>query len=262
MDLEEIQEKIGGNFIVNSNAINNMKINKIYDTLSFYCDESCHFQNKENIMALVAVYCSKIRVKTINREINKIKRKYGYSSVELKWTKVKNSNLNMYKDIISYIATNPYIKIRLVNVFDKGTLELSKYNLSYSEWYHTIYYTLIKHPTAFLLEHINFRKLSIHIDVKDTHSRIELNKLTKFLSYRLNVSEITTTASNSSDYNLIQIADIIAGASTYKLRNLSSSKNKLELLEHIENEFKINLTIETKFNIFKFSILNWRPSII
>ncbi len=242
--------------------ISKLKIDKTFDTLSFYCDESCHFQNKENIMALVAVYCSKIRVKTINRELNKIKRKYGFDNKELKWGKVKVNNLPMYKDVVTYIATNPYIKIRMVNVIGKNNLTLNKFNLSYSEWYHTIYYNLIKHPTSFLLENKHFSKLSLHIDVKDSHSRKELNTLSNFLSYRLNVNKIVTTPSDSSKYNLIQIADIIAGASTYKLRNLNSSNTKLDLIKHIETMFKIDLSHATKYKELKFNILNWSPSLL
>lgn len=48
--------------------------------LIFYCDESCHIQTDGvEYMSLVSAFCSKSRIKNINRDIRRIKEKYGIS---------------------------------------------------------------------------------------------------------------------------------------------------------------------------------------
>ena len=91
--------------------------------LIFYCDESCHIQfDHVEYMSLVTVFCSKSRTKNINRDIRKIKEKYRIdTNQELKWTKISNSNLQLYKEIINYISEKTYIRVRAV-LAKKGLL--------------------------------------------------------------------------------------------------------------------------------------------
>ena len=82
--------------------------------LIFYCDESCHIQTDcVEYMSLVSAFCSKSRIKNINKDIRRIKEKYGISpNQELKWTKISKTNLEMYKEIIRYVSEKTYIRIR------------------------------------------------------------------------------------------------------------------------------------------------------
>jgi len=93
--------------------------------------------------------------------------------------------------------------------------------------------------------------------------------LKEFLNYRLNNSCLgaenycikNIEASDSKKSPEIQIVDIIMGAVGYKWEGYQTSTAKLELIEHIENLFGLQLEKETpylteKINIWKFKLKN------
>ena len=73
-----------------------------------------------------------------------IKEKYRIdTNQELKWTKISNSNLQLYKEIINYISEKTYIRVRAVLAKKRSVDELKLRNKTYDQWYHSIYYYLL-----------------------------------------------------------------------------------------------------------------------
>ena len=244
----------------------NNKIN--LGTISFFCDESCHLDNDNaSHMAIASVYCRKDRKKGINQVIKAIKTKYKITT-ELKWNKVSNSTLEMYKDIFTFIKNYRLLKIRIV-VSNKSKINQSARH----RWYDTMYYKLLEFPMQSILWDYDLDNVDIYSDIKDTRSAKDMIKVCNFLDRHfknktLNPPKFNSKVCDSNDVILIQIADLLAGASTFKNRGLincpNSSKAKSELVKHIENCFKINLSSTTKTRFGELSPYNvfiWDPEV-
>lgn len=220
----------------------------------FYCDESCHLKgDNSRFMALASVYCRKDRAKAIAKEIKHIKLRYKISpQTELKWNKVSSATLDMYKEIFNYIKSNGKLKIRIV-VADKYIQK------DQSEWYNKMYYTLIEYPLQSILWNFKLDKIEILTDKKDSNSYKDMGVVSKYLSRHFKKSynvQVESKVCESYDVLLIQIADLLAGAATYKNRSLNTSPSKTMLIEFIEKTFKINLSKTTKSFYGKISDYN------
>lgn len=242
-----------------------MNIDDLFKNINFYCDESSHLMNDSSrYMSLAACYCSKIRLKTIKNQILSIRKKYNFSvNSELKWNKVSNSNINMYKEIIKYIAYEPILKVRIIiadkNGLNKNTASIpSEYNL----WYQKMYYFLLRYPLNKIANYQNIciypKNVNLYIDKKDSNSFIELSKTAECLSYTLhNMSNLKVYPSDSKDYILIQIADVLAGAATYHYRENTTSPSKRELCDYIQKELGINFESNTSYNQENSNVFIW-----
>ena len=62
------------------------------------------------------------------------------------------SNLQLYKEIINYISEKTYIRVRAVLAKKRSVDELKLRNKTYDQWYHSIYYYLLKHPLDLITE--------------------------------------------------------------------------------------------------------------
>lgn len=230
-------------------------------TLNLYMDESCHTQNDNtDTMSLVTVYTMKGNNKYYEIEIKKIKDRHKIGG-ELKWNKVSNSNVNFYKDLVSFFSEetkNNYLRIRalLINI-NKKTIRSDYYI-----WYYKMVYLLFE---KIIHDDLNIntkvKKVNLLLDYKDSNSHKETSKTAEFLQNKIhNKKRINGLAVNSKDHALIQFADIIAGALTYKKRKLETSDAKLDLINHIESEFSITLDKTTALTKLDFNLLVWTGS--
>lgn len=241
--------------------------------INFYCDESCYLQNDGNdFMVLGAIYCPNTFKKTINKNINKIKYKYGFSpSFEIKWTKISNKTIGMIKEILKYIKEKPFIRIRTLIATGKKSLTFSS-ETNYNEWYYKMYFTLLKknvHDIGVPVvdenqKIITFNKFKFFLDKKDSNSVKNAEKICicfRNLYYKVSIpSCFQYEIVDSKQMNLVQIIDIIIGAISYKIRNIKSSAAKLELVNYIEKLFDINLNLNSNYNENKFNNFIWVPS--
>ena len=56
---------------------------------------------------------------------------------------------------------------------------------------------------------------------------------------------------------MIQVADIIAGAMSYKKRDLKTSKAKIAIIDHIEKIFAVTLNQSSPFSNSSFNTFIW-----
>lgn len=228
----------------------------IKQTINLYMDESCHTQfDGTNTMALVTVYTTNKNNTVIRSIIKSIKDRH-FIGGELKWNKVGKSNINFYKELISVLAhltKENRLKTRgLLVDYNK-----EKITGNYQSWYYMMaYYLFRKIIVGDLDSNQKVTKFNLILDKKDNNSHKEIRKTARYLENRIRHNKkISGMAVDSREFDLIQVADLIAGAMTYKIRGLNTSPYKLDLIKHIEKEFEVNLTTtsslyKTDFNVF------------
>ena len=227
------------------------------ETYNIYCDESCHLEkDNQPIMGFGAIWCPTSQVKRLTSEIRK--RKISFQAKgELKWGKVTLSRVDFYLGLIDWFFQENEIHFRTVVVRDKSRLDHEAFNQgSHETFYYKMYFSLLRE----ILDP-EFR-YNIYLDIKDTRSRQKLLKLRDVLCNNVHdfTGEMIHHLQNmhSKESDLMQMADFLLGAVSYRNRDLSSSETKIKVIELIEN--KINAPLihstskkETTFNLFLFT---------
>lgn len=227
---------------------------------NIYCDESCHLPNDNtDLMVIGGVTCPKEKTEYINKAIRDIKEYYGvYKFAEIKWTKVSASKCDMYKELVNLFFDNSYLNFRAVVALKKSKLNLKKFGLTYDDWYQRIYFLTLR-------EMIDIgNKYNVYVDIKDTKGSEKIDTLKNILNNVTSNYFYDETVKNiqlvrSDQIQLLQLADLLIGAVSYKNRGLKENKAKIELIKQIEKRAGRSLDFnspkdETKFNIFK-----WQP---
>lgn len=229
--------------------------------INIYCDESCHLPyDQSDVMILGALSCQESEKQRISQDIRAIKSKYGINSkVELKWTKVSKTKIELYKELIDYFFSNEHLKFRGLVATNKSKLNHKVFNDDdFNLWYYKMYYLLLDRYCQ------PYEQYRIFIDIKDTNGGPRLKKLHEVLcnnKYDFKqdiIMDIKQINSNRSDF--MQLADIIIGALGFYHRGLYRASNssiyKKELVEHLighigeQNIVKGCSVQETKCNIF------------
>lgn len=226
---------------------------------NLYCDESCHLENdKQESMVLGGVWCPENKVKSITKDINEIKAKYGLSKfAELKWTKVSPSKLEMYKEIINYFFDNTDLHFRCLVIKDKSELKHEKFNQTHDDWYYKMYYYMIINVI------VPSEKYNIYLDIKDTQSAHKVKRLQEVLCnsiYDFDLKQIRKVQNiRSHESAILQLSDILIGAVGYNSRLLDGSKAKIELMNLIKSKSGYSWNKNTLYKEDKFNMLFWSP---
>lgn len=229
---------------------------RVRDLFNVYCDESCHLENDgAPIMAQGAFWCPAVATQPLIDEIRKLKQLHNTNG-ELKWTKVSPSRLPFYIELIYLVRGFEGANFRALVVTDKGKLRHDAFNSgSHDTFYYKMYYLLLKNIVS------KQSQYNIYLDIKDTRSRLKVQKLRDILCTSISdhsqeaVKKVQNIRSNESD--LMQVADFLLGAVSYRNRGINSSETKNIICSLIEETFSIDLRRSTypdavKFNIFLF----------
>lgn len=227
-----------------------------------YCDESCHLQNdRASAMVLGAMYCPKDKKKQIYSDIRSIKKRYGLSSYfEIKWTKVSESKVDFYLDLLDYFWNNDDLHYRGLVATGKDRLDHKKFNEGdYDLWYYKMYFRM--------LDPIICQEDEYHIllDIKDTRGGKRVHKLKEVLCNNIydfsgevikHIGQI-----NSSESEILQLADLINGALGYHYRkldeNIDSNNGKVAFVEKLQSKQDIDRM--TSRQASKFNLFVWSP---
>lgn len=222
--------------------------------INAYADESCHLEHDNvEFMVLGCVYCLKKDKNYITNKIKDIKKKYGVKpTTEIKWTKVSKTKIDMYKELVDLLF-NENISFRGWIAHDKMSLDHELFHQTYDDWYYKMYYYLFNYIITEGLVNYN-----IFLDIKDTRSSMKNEKLKDILTHFSIYNVNKVQAIRSDEVQLIQLADLVIGAISYKLRNLTTSSAKLELVNYIETKFDISFFNNPSNNNKKFNIFHWR----
>lgn len=220
---------------------------------NLYCDESCHLPNDgNNIMILGGIWCPKEKTREINTRIKEIKGKYNIKS-EVKWVKLSSSRESLYLDLVNYFFDDDDLHFRVLVVDNKNCLDNESFHQTHDDWYYKMYFNMIK---TILDPQAQYR---IYLDIKDTRSKTKIAKLKDVLSTsRFTISSKTIQriqVIRSDEVEIMQLVDILIGATSYKLRGYSKSISKSKVIKLIESRSGYRLERnalyrENKFNIF------------
>ncbi len=228
-----------------------------------FCDESCHLQNDNSpVMVLGAMYCPKDKKRHIYSDIRAIKQKHGMSSYfEIKWTKVSESKVEFYLELLDYFWGNADLNYRGLVATGKQQLDHQKFNEGdYDLWYYKMYFRM--------LDPIVHQDNEYHIlvDIKDTRGGGRIRKLKEVMCnniYDFNGEVITHIGQiNSKESEILQLADLINGAIAYHYRELEESSEanmgKVKFLKALQE--KQNIARNTDRNASKFNLFIWTPA--
>lgn len=224
---------------------------------NIYCDESCHLENDaSDVMVLGAVYCPIEKVKSITLDINNIQNKYNLSKFnELKWTKVSNSKIDMYKEIVDYFFENDDLHFRALIVNNKSKLDHERFKQTHDEWYYKMYFDMLKGIL------IPSQQYNIYLDIKDTQGAYKVKQLQEVLAnnmYDFNLKVVRKIQNvRSHECKLVQLADLLIGAICYKNRDIKTSEAKLDMVEFIKCKSGYSLDKTTLYREEKFNIFVW-----
>lgn len=239
-------------------------------TINIYCDESCHLQNdKEPVMVISAVYCPIEKKEEIFERLYSFKVKHNLIPknkkndkdnrpyYELKWNKVSKSKIEYYKDVINYFFDDDDLQFRVLVVSNKTDIDYEKFNHTHDTFYYKMYFGMLKA----ILNPENSHH--IYIDIKDTKSKEKVHKLEQVLrndKYDYSKEIIKKVQQvRSHEVEILQLADLLVGATAYVNRGLANSKAKNELINLIKHRSKYSLTKSTLLKERKFNVFIWEP---
>lgn len=239
-------------------------------TINIYCDESCHLQNdKEPVMVIGAVYCPIEKKEEIFERLYSFKVKHNLipknkkndkdnrTYYELKWNKVSKSKIEYYKDVINYFFDDDDLQFRVLVVSNKTDIDYEKFNHTHDTFYYKMYFGMLKA----ILNPENSHH--IYIDIKDTKSKEKVHKLEQVLrndKYDYSKEIIKKVQQvRSHEVEILQLADLLVGATAYVNRGLANSKAKNELIQLIKHRSKYSLTKSTLLKERKFNVFIWEP---
>jgi hypothetical protein len=228
--------------------------NGIYNV---YCDESCHLENDHQpVMLFGCIWCPKNISGNYSMEIQGIQKRHNANG-EIKWTKVSASKRLFYIELVEWFFCQSNLHFRTLVVQNKSLLRHDIFNAgSHDIFYYKMYFSLLN---KILSPDCTY---NIYLDIKDTRSRQKLAKLKEILCN--NVYDLTNQMIShiqnihSHESSIMQVADFLMGAVSYKQRGLSNNPTKLEIIRKIEDYTHRPLLYSTplseqKFNIFLFT---------
>lgn len=227
-----------------------------------YCDESCHLEKDSSpVMILGAMYCPEERKKQIYEEIRSIKTKHNISTFfEIKWTKVSESKIDFYLDLLHYFWDNQDLLYRGLVASGKQSLDHDKYNGGdYDLWYYKMYYRMLDPVIS------PNKKYHIMVDIKDTRGGKRVAKLREVLCnniYDFKKEVIDQIGQiNSKESEILQLADLINGALAFYHRGLvenpDSNQGKIRFVKELQKH--VDLDNNTKYGERKFNLFIWEP---
>jgi hypothetical protein len=226
--------------------------------INIYCDESCHLEHdKQTAMVFGCIWAPKEIVPEMSIRLKELKADYRTAG-ELKWTKVSPKNLGFYLSLVDWFFAEKEIHFRTLVIPNKGALDHGTYNHgSHDEFYYKMYFSLLNKVLS------PDKAYNIYLDVKDTRSRFKVRKLREVLcldKYDFTGQMIQQIRSiRSHDAQLLQIADFLLGAVSYRHRFLDSSEAKKSVVARIEHHLKRDLLQKTSLYEKKFNVFIWQP---
>lgn len=227
------------------------------EIINIYCDESCHLMNDGfNSMVLGSLIIPYDNVKAISEKIKYFKALHGMDvHNELKWTKVSDNKIELYRDIINLFLSENDIRFRCVVVPDKSKLKHDNFFRTHDNFYYVMYYYGLRLVIS------NKRKYNIYFDYKDTNQNGELVKLKGFLhrNTQIPLPSLKLQSILSFESQLMQLSDLLTGIVSYQNRGLCSSKAKTDLVGLVMDKTKQTLTDSSLIRENKFNVFVWTP---
>jgi hypothetical protein len=226
-------------------------------TYNVYCDESRHTNIDQKLMVIGGLWLERHRKPAIHARLKEVRQEHRIYS-EIKWTNVSPSRLDFFIAWADVFLKSD-MEYRCI-VVDKSRIDLGTYHDGDPELaFYKFYYEMLHQK----MEGDN--KYYLFLDFMKNQRKKRLHDLKQVLNYKLgsgmkDICQIQALDSKTND--LIQLTDILTGATGYAWNDLSGSAAKLSLCDHIARFMgKSSLKYassskyaDNKFNIFKINI--------
>lgn len=208
-------------------------------------------------LVLGAVSCPKDKTREISKRLSEIKARHSMPShFEVKWSKVSNSKLDFYRDLIDYFFDDDDMSFRVV-VAPKGGLRHGEFGQTHDDWYYKMMFYLVR---GLLKPGV---ATNIYLDKKDTRGGAKVRKLHEVIAnsaYDFNQKIVQKVQIIESHHVIqLQLADLLLGAVNYRNRGLKSNEGKLNLVSRIQERSGYELTTSTLPSEPKFNVFVWQP---
>lgn len=209
-------------------------------TFNIYCDESCHLENDQKMfMFLGSISCAYPQVVRHTKRIDEIKKEHDFYA-EIKWTKVSNSKLRFYLDLVDYFFDTD-LKFRAIGI-DKSKIHNEDFEQTYDDFYYKMYYQLLHYNINTLYNY------NVYLDIKDTLSACKVRRLREILNTKWGVFR---NVQNIRSYEslLMQLADFLMGAISYNINDIEhKNAAKMQIIEKIKKHAKTHDLGKTNYN--------------
>lgn len=234
-------------------------IRRIIMKYNIYCDESCHLEHDQStVMVLGSIWCPYTKIQEVNKEIANIKSNHNIpKNLELKWTKISPSKIELYSELLNYFFSNDHLHFRCIVIPDKKILNHEKFNQTHDSWYYKMYFEML---------HFIFKRedsYDIYLDIKDTISSQKVRRLQEVCSnslYDFSGSIINKVqVIRSEEVAIMQLVDLLIGSVCYENRDIEKrSSAKKDLIEFIKKQTGYSLRKTTLLREDKFNIFVWK----
>lgn len=228
--------------------------------INVYCDESCHLENdNQKAMVIGSIRCPRQAVQRITKHIRVLKRAHDLDPyLELKWTKVSPAKIAFYKELLAFFFEDEELRFRAVVIPEKSVLRHEDFGQSHDDFYYKIYYYMLQHIINPSCEY------HVYIDIKDTRGAKRVAKLQEVLCnkfYDFDRSVIKRVQQvRSQESELLQLADILVGATSFANRGLSLKSGKGQLVDYVNKRPEVGgLDRTSAMRRTKFNLLVWQP---
>jgi hypothetical protein len=231
---------------------------------NIYCDESCHLEHDHiPVMVLGGVWVETEQVRKHAEQLRYIKSKHGIPGHrELKWTKVTEKQIALYRDVIDYFFDCTELHFRGVLIPDKSILRHEEYNQQHHEWYYKMMFRLLE--TILIPGNL----YNIYLDYKDTRSTEKCHELwnvlknAKYDHQGTLIHRVQPIRSHESE--LLQLTDLLIGAIGYANRLAvndlpGTNQGKRLLVDRIRERSGKSLHETTWLREDKLNLLRWNP---
>jgi hypothetical protein len=219
-----------------------------------YCDESGQdlFRSRasgQRYVLIGGVWIKAGERPEHKRSIRALRAQHGVHG-EFKWRRVSRSRVEFYKRLVGLFFDRD-IRFRVV-VLRADELDAVQFHDADNElMFYKFYYQLLHHWI------LDFNRYRIFVDTKTNRVQGRLRVLERCLSNANLSSKVEVQALPSQELDLIQLADVIIGAVSYRFHGWTTSKAKREVVQEIESHLpngRIEPTpkAEEKFNVFRF----------
>lgn len=184
------------------------------------------------------------------------------ATAEFKWTKVSNFKLPAYCELINAFFKYPEVSFHCI-VVDVTILDYATFHRNDAELgFYKFYFQLLSRKLQF--------GNTYFVYTDERHNR-KANRLAalKIITNRYwekvkqaGVEPIRTVEPRDSKReDILQLADVLLGATGYAWNGLKTSPAKLKLIQHIEDKLGRALTAPCSPQTPKFNVWRWRPSV-
>jgi hypothetical protein len=216
--------------------------------LKIFADET-HNQTGEPKDSFGAIICSEARENLVRKKILDLRKRNNYYH-EIKWSKLKNHNADVYREFADVFFSDRYMKLKILQCI---------YNSDYKLWekgkrkFIKTYWLFLSRITSI------YNKYQVYCDHLSSVNQSDWNSISYLINARRrdsarikgrNIQVIRDVDSHNND--MIQLVDLLLGA--YSTNSTTPNSPKRWLQDYVKDRLR-----ETeRFECFEFNIPTYR----